>query len=183
MNYPPAGGGEDGWAELDLLPKEAGPTDRRALSLLRVNVANWAVFGRCYMPMLATRHAAGMCQRHISRTCPHSHRSAGHTGNHRRPIVELTAQGLGNRPVAQQWRNLVAVDLSFYKSPLSEEIRDEGRVESRAEDILLVLEQRGIDVPDEARERITGCEDPAILRRWLARAVTSPSAGEIFADE
>lgn len=77
----------------------------------------------------------------------------------------------------------MAVDLSFYKSPLSEEIRDEGRVESRAEDILLVLEQRGIDVPDEARERITGCEDPAILRRWLARAVTSPSAGEIFADE
>ncbi|WP_406252505.1 hypothetical protein OH786_13540 [Streptomyces atratus] len=103
------------------------------------------------------------------------------------PIVELTAQGLGNRPAAQHWRNLVAVDTSFYKSFMSEEIRDEGRAQGRAqgrtEDILLVLEQRGITVPDKVRERITDCGDPETLRQWLMRAVTAASAEEIFAEK
>ncbi|PAZ11835.1 hypothetical protein CLM62_33320 [Streptomyces sp. SA15] len=108
------------------------------------------------------------------------------------PIIEFTAQGLGgNRQAAELWRNLVAVDLSFYKSYLAEEIRDEGRDEGRAEalvqkgveDVLLVLETRGIDVPDEIRERITGCDDPDLLRRWLTRAVTAPSAEAIFTEE
>ncbi|MDQ1046546.1 hypothetical protein QFZ76_004782 [Streptomyces sp. V4I2] len=99
------------------------------------------------------------------------------------PIIEFTAQGLGvNRRAGELWRNLVAVDLSFYKSYISEEIRDEGRAQRGAEDILLVLETRGIDVPDEVRERITACDDPDLLRRWLARAVTAPSAAEILVE-
>ncbi|GGT22624.1 hypothetical protein GCM10010271_27590 [Streptomyces kurssanovii] len=99
------------------------------------------------------------------------------------PIVELTAQGLGNRPAADQWRNLVAVDLSFYTSPLSEELRDEGRAEGLADAILLVLQQRGIDVPDQARERITTCDDMQLMRTWLSRAVTAASTEAVFAEE
>ncbi|WP_371096348.1 hypothetical protein [Streptomyces sanglieri] len=99
------------------------------------------------------------------------------------PIVELTAQGLGNRPAAQQWRNLVAVDTSFYKSFMSEEIRDEGRAEGRAEGILLVLEARGIDLPDETREKITSCDDPQLLRQWLSRAATAATIEEVFTGE
>ncbi|WP_420713362.1 hypothetical protein [Streptomyces sp. NRRL WC-3549] len=103
------------------------------------------------------------------------------------PLVELIAQGLGNRPAAQQWRNLVAVDLSFYTSPLSEEIRDEGRVEgraqSRAEDVLLILGVRGIDITDEIREKVTACGDPELLRQWLARAALAATAGEVFGEE
>ncbi len=99
------------------------------------------------------------------------------------PIVEFTAQGMGgNRRAAELRRNLVAVDLSFCKSYLVEEIRDEARTESRVQDILLVLETRGLDVPDEVRERVIGCDDPGLLRRWLTRAVTAPSAGEIFTE-
>ncbi|ELP68944.1 hypothetical protein STRTUCAR8_05810 [Streptomyces turgidiscabies Car8] len=90
----------------------------------------------------------------------------------------------------------MAVDLSFYKSFIAEEIRDEGRSEGRdqgreegreegiaqgqAAAILLVLEQRGIRVPDEARERITSCGDLGLLRTWLTRALTVGSAAEIF---
>ncbi|MFG2278843.1 hypothetical protein ACGFNQ_09175 [Streptomyces asoensis] len=97
------------------------------------------------------------------------------------PIIEFTAQGLGvNRPAGELWRNLVAVDLSFYKSYISEEIRDEGRAQGRAEDIVLVLEARGLDVSDEIRERVTGCDDPDLLRDWLTRAVTVSSAEAIF---
>jgi hypothetical protein len=111
------------------------------------------------------------------------------------PIVEFTAQGLGNRPAKQLWRNLVAVDLSFYTSYLAEEVRDKVRAEERdkaraevrdevrADALLLVLEQRGLDVSDDMRRRITDCHDPETLRQWLSRAVTVPKAEEIFADE
>ncbi|WP_017240299.1 hypothetical protein [Streptomyces sp. SS] len=115
------------------------------------------------------------------------------------PIIEFTAQGLSKRPAQHLWRNLVAVDLSFYTSYLAEEIRAEvqaeiqaeSRAEGRAEGlaqgsaaaILLVLEQRGLDVPDDVRDRVTGCADPETLRVWLTRAVTAASAEEIFADE
>ncbi|MFI1422991.1 hypothetical protein ACH4VX_34550 [Streptomyces sp. NPDC020731] len=99
------------------------------------------------------------------------------------PIIELVAQGLGKHPAADLWRKLVAVDLSFYKSDLSEGIRDEGRAQRGAEDVLDILDVRGIDVPDAVRERITGCGDPEILRHWHRRAVTAPTAEEIFEDE
>ncbi|MEU1484239.1 hypothetical protein [Streptomyces sp. NPDC005752] len=103
------------------------------------------------------------------------------------PLVELTAQGLGNRPAARQWRNLVAVDLSFYTSPLSEEIRDEGRAAGRAagraEDILRLLRLRGVPVPDEAREKIAGCDDLHLLDRWFTGAVTATTAEDVFAEE
>ncbi|MFJ3814684.1 hypothetical protein [Streptomyces sp. NPDC090056] len=115
------------------------------------------------------------------------------------PIIEFTAQGLSKRPAQELWRTLVAVDLSFYKSYLAEEIRDEGRAEGKAQGkaegkaegraqasadaILLVLEQRGLDVSDGVRARVTGCDDPETLRGWLARAVTAVSAEEIFAEE
>ncbi|WP_086794630.1 hypothetical protein [Streptomyces thermovulgaris] len=85
----------------------------------------------------------------------------------------------------------MAVDLSFYTSPLSEELREEGREKGRAEgetrraaeDVLAILEVRGIDIPEAVRERITTCGDPEILRHWLRRAVTAPTAEAIFTDQ
>lgn len=106
----------------------------------------------------------------------------------RYPLVEFVSQGLGTLPAAELWRKLVAVDLSFYKSPISEELRDEGRAEGRAEglakgralDILFILGRRGVDVPDDVRERITGCDDSEVLLRWLDRALTVSSVEDIF---
>ncbi|MEU9951891.1 hypothetical protein [Streptomyces sp. NPDC047939] len=92
------------------------------------------------------------------------------------PIAELTAQGLGNRPAAQQWRNLVAVDTSFYTSFMSEEIRDQGRAQS----LLLILEARGITLTDELRQTITTCTDSHLLNQWLHRAATATAAEEVF---
>ncbi|MYX26498.1 hypothetical protein GTY75_07395 [Streptomyces sp. SID8381] len=98
------------------------------------------------------------------------------------PIIEFTAQGLGDRPAKHLWRNLVAVDLSFYKSYLSEEIRDEGRAQGRAEDVLLVLEQRGLEISEEVRRRVTECDDLDVLRTWLTRAVTVAKPEDIFGE-
>ncbi|MFE7352580.1 hypothetical protein ACFU8Q_05115 [Streptomyces sp. NPDC057543] len=79
------------------------------------------------------------------------------------------------------------MDLSFYKSSLSEEIRDEGRAEGRTEGlargILLFLARAGIDVSDEARERITSCTDLDTLSRWLLRAPTATSVEDVFAEK
>ncbi|QNP64748.1 hypothetical protein [Streptomyces genisteinicus] len=107
------------------------------------------------------------------------------------PLIEFVSQGLGTLPAALEWRKLVAVDLSFYTSPISEEIREEGRARGRAEgraegearSVLLVMERRGIDVPDDVRERISTCTDPDTLLEWLGRAVTATSAEEVFGGE
>ncbi|MFF6775562.1 hypothetical protein ACFY8W_18615 [Streptomyces sp. NPDC012637] len=98
------------------------------------------------------------------------------------PIVECVAQGLGDRPAMETWRNLVASDLSFYTSYLSEQIRDEGRAQGLAEAVLTVLWQRRLHVSDDARRRITACDDPEVLRHWIARAVIAYYAEEIYAD-
>ncbi|MEU5917588.1 hypothetical protein [Streptomyces sp. NPDC047141] len=103
------------------------------------------------------------------------------------PIIEFTARGLGNRQAEELWRNLVATDLSFYTSYLSEELRAEGRAEGRAQGsadaLLMVMRQRGLDVPCDIRDRITSCRDPLTLRRWVARAVIAISTEEIFTTE
>jgi hypothetical protein len=79
------------------------------------------------------------------------------------------------------------VDLSFYKSFMSEEIRDEGRAQGRtqqgAEFVLAVLDARGIAIPDSARERITSCDDLGLLDQWVRRAATVSAAEEIFLDD
>ncbi|MFI6856914.1 hypothetical protein [Streptomyces sp. NPDC050416] len=75
------------------------------------------------------------------------------------------------------------MDLSFYKSYISEEIRAEGEMRRAAKDVLTVLEARGIHVPDQVRERITSCDDSEVLDQWLIRSATAPTAEEIFADE
>ncbi|MFE0605084.1 hypothetical protein ACFW2T_23180 [Streptomyces sp. NPDC058892] len=98
------------------------------------------------------------------------------------PIIEFIAQGMGKHPAAALWRKLVAVDLSFYTSALSEELRAEGEARRAAEDVLAVLGERGLQVSGAARERIVGCGDVATLGRWLRRAVTAPSADAIFGD-
>jgi hypothetical protein len=57
-----------------------------------------------------------------------------------------------------------------------------GKAEGRAEDVLTILTTRGIDVPDEVRDRITTCTDIDQLDTWLRHAVTAESIDEVFAD-
>ncbi|MET9255708.1 hypothetical protein [Streptomyces sp. NPDC003717] len=92
------------------------------------------------------------------------------------PLINFTAQGMGNRPAQQIWRNLVAADTSLYTSYLADEIRAEGQAKS----LLHLLEQRGIDVSDDARQRITDCHDMEVQLTWLSRAITASSVEEVF---
>ncbi|CAL9502492.1 hypothetical protein SUDANB70_03476 [Streptomyces sp. enrichment culture] len=93
------------------------------------------------------------------------------------PIVEFTERGLRSHSAKHLWWSLVAVDLTPAGPRLLEEIREEVRAESErqraAENVLTVLAERGLDVSDQARDRIHGCADPHTLSRWLRRAVTA----------
>jgi hypothetical protein len=60
--------------------------------------------------------------------------------------------------------------------------RAEGRAEGEAKMLLRVLAARGFSLPDEIRERVTGCTDLAQLESWGERAVTARSVREIFGD-
>lgn len=108
----------------------------------------------------------------------------GVTEDQSNTFIELTAQGLSKSEAALSlWRHHVATDLSFYTSPISEEIREEGRAVGRAEDILRLLDRRGIDVSADDRERIRTCDDLDDLSRWFDRAITATSTNEVFAED
>ncbi|MFB6992264.1 hypothetical protein ACFC0C_06755 [Streptomyces sp. NPDC056178] len=59
----------------------------------------------------------------------------------------------------------------------------EGRAQGLASGVLLLLAQTGLHVPDEARDRITGCGDMDILTRWLLQAPTASCVDELFDEQ
>lgn len=100
--------------------------------------------------------------------------------------AELTASGLGNNTRATEiWRELMGTGLFDQTSWVAEGFRDQGRAQGReqgreqgrrqerARSILRVLESREVSLPDDARERITACEDDEQLDRWFDRALTA----------
>ncbi|MET9070446.1 hypothetical protein [Streptosporangium sandarakinum] len=58
--------------------------------------------------------------------------------------------------------------------------KTEGRAEEAAKLVLLVMDARGLDVPDDVRARITSCTDLALLETWAARAATAQTAHDMF---
>ncbi|HLV59100.1 MAG TPA: hypothetical protein VKY81_09575 [Natronosporangium sp.] len=58
--------------------------------------------------------------------------------------------------------------------------RVEGRVEGEVAALFAVLSARGIDVPDDARARISACTDPDQLEAWIRRAATAESVADLF---
>jgi hypothetical protein len=102
--------------------------------------------------------------------------------------AEYTEIGLGDAQTRALWRHLMATYTPRFpgSGTLIEETlikgEAEGRAKGRAEDILRILGLRGIDVPEAARERITGCTDLDTLGTWFDRALTATSTEEMFAE-
>jgi len=57
-----------------------------------------------------------------------------------------------------------------------------GEVRGEANALVVMLEARGFSVADADRERITGCDDVALLRRWITRAVRATALDEVFVE-
>ncbi|MFF3376998.1 hypothetical protein ACFYXF_29100 [Streptomyces sp. NPDC002680] len=124
--------------------------------------------------------------------------------------AEYTEIGLGDTPARALWRNLVAMRPSRFpgSGTIVEEYRikgftqgeaegkargeaegrargeaegrAKGEAKARAKDILRILDLRGIDIPEAARERITDCTDLETLGTWFDRSLTATDADELF---
>jgi hypothetical protein len=57
-----------------------------------------------------------------------------------------------------------------------------GKARGKAQDILIVFEQRGIDIDDESRELIESCTDLGTLSGWFRRAFKVGKASDLFAE-
>jgi hypothetical protein len=68
----------------------------------------------------------------------------------------------------------------FWRHPLAEKVREEGRIQNRAEMILRILEWRGIPVPESVRQRVMACTGLDQLEAWGRRAVHGATAGDLF---
>jgi hypothetical protein len=55
-----------------------------------------------------------------------------------------------------------------------------GKAEGEAEAVLAFLHARGVEVPEEAREKIMGCADLDQLDRWVRCAATAYRVDELF---
>lgn len=106
--------------------------------------------------------------------------------------TELVERGLGRSPAAEQWRKLMAVDLSFFQSETSQQLRREGREQGREEGlvqgalekaaqyIINIARSRGVEVSESDRERILSCKDEELLDVWFERASTATSVDELW---
>jgi hypothetical protein len=57
-----------------------------------------------------------------------------------------------------------------------------GRAAGLAEAILQILETRAILLSAGQRQEILGCSDPARLGRWLVKAMSASSPGEVTSE-
>jgi len=73
-----------------------------------------------------------------------------------------------------------------YSSAWTESLKAEGEAKGRAEGearaIFRLLTRRGIDIPEEARERISACRDLDQLDTWFDRGFTITHIDQLFAE-
>ncbi|MFJ1650448.1 hypothetical protein ACIOC2_03340 [Streptomyces sp. NPDC088337] len=95
-------------------------------------------------------------------------------------FVQFIDSCLADPQAKEIWRDLMTAIHYFFRHPVAEQVREEGRVEESAEMTLNILEWRGIPVPDAVRERVLACADREQLKAWARRAVHATSAEELF---
>ncbi|WP_026338179.1 hypothetical protein [Nocardiopsis sp. CNS-639] len=77
---------------------------------------------------------------------------------------------------------LMMTDTYEYSSAWTESLKAKGRAEGEARAIFRLLTRRGIDIPEEARERINACRDLDQLDTWFDRGFTITHIDELFAE-
>jgi hypothetical protein len=101
--------------------------------------------------------------------------------------VQFVDSCLVDPQAKQLWRDLMAAINYFFRHPVAERVREEGREDGRvqqsAQMTLHILEWRGIHAPDAVRERVEACSDLDQLETWAQRAVHAAKAEDLFADE
>ncbi|MFF0595790.1 RpnC/YadD family protein [Streptomyces antibioticus] len=101
-------------------------------------------------------------------------------------FVQFVDSCLTDPQAQQMWRDLMTAMQYFWRHPLAQEVREQGREEGRAQEraavILRTLKWRQIDVPDTVRDRILASTDFDELGAWLDRAYEVDTASDLFDD-
>jgi hypothetical protein len=98
-------------------------------------------------------------------------------------IALLTYIELVSETPADEVRDLAASlgpDAEEAYVTTAEMLRAEGEARGKAEDILVVFEQRGIDVDAKSRELIESCTNLDTLNRWFRRALKVDKVSDLF---
>lgn len=69
-----------------------------------------------------------------------------------------------------------------WKSDFVESFVEQGHVQTKREDVLKVLDVRGLQPTEEQRARVDASTDLAQLDQWLERSLTATTAAEVFTD-
>lgn len=98
---------------------------------------------------------------------------------------DLLDVGLGNTLAGAKWRELMTFVTYFpgrgtVRETAYLEGKELGEATGEAKAILRVLEVRGVGIPEDARERVSGCTDLDTLHRWLDRAVRAETVDDLF---
>lgn len=98
--------------------------------------------------------------------------------------AEYTEAGLGKGCIQQFWRKIMDTMSYPYVSETRrkgiEVGREEGRLEAEIDFVLSALENRGIELNEADRARVTSCEDSDLLRTWFDRSFHATSAEDVF---
>jgi len=84
-----------------------------------------------------------------------------------------------SRPLDRDEQEFIMAMIKSWEETRAE-ARAEALTETRADAVLTVLQARGVDVPDAARERILAQKDFELLKRWLVKAVVASSIDEVI---
>jgi hypothetical protein len=63
-----------------------------------------------------------------------------------------------------------------------EQGREQGLVQAKRQDLLKILDLRGLRPTEEQRARVGSSIDLAQLDRWFERSLTATTAAEVFTD-
>ncbi|WP_228833549.1 hypothetical protein [Nocardia brasiliensis] len=75
-----------------------------------------------------------------------------------------------------------SIPLWFFRSETSQRIRADGEAKGRAEDIIRILEHRGVPVSDSVRGLILSCREADYLDSWFDRSLVASTMHEVFLD-
>ncbi len=81
------------------------------------------------------------------------------------------------------WEALMTQTFEFYSDyarRIGAEFEAKGEARGEARAVLRALAARGIEVPDDARDRITACTDLDQLDIWVSRAATAKAIEDLF---
>ncbi|MGS2810280.1 hypothetical protein [Nocardia sp. MW-W600-9] len=166
--------GHDRWTCLSVSPIVLGPHNVPAV--LDVDTA------RHDLPLAALSAITHARQPHIGaklESVAEAFRQAGDQ-DETQLFIELVYHGLGRTTAGTTWKELMDADLSYFRGPLAQALREEGLDEGRAKDVLLILRHRGVHVPEDAAERIAACRDQHIFDVWMRRALEISRVEALF---